>query len=1047
MSADYPSMTTAEIRSKFLNFFEERGLKLYPSSSLVPDDPSLLLANAGMNQFKEYYQGKKTMKEIGAISCQKCVRTNDIDCIGEDGRHLSFFEMLGDFSFGGVSKEQACAWAFELITKEFKLPLDRLYFTVFTEDDETHDVWRSLGVAEDHISRLGEDDNFWAAGPTGPCGPCSEIYFDMGEEVGCGSPDCKPGCDCDRFLEFWNLVFTQYDRQEDGSMPELPHRNLDTGMGLERMAAIMQHKTANYDGDLMQHLIKLGEKISGKTYDADDYSGASRSLRIIADHSRAVDFMISDGILPGNEGREYVLRRLLRRAVFHGRLLGIEGAFLTKFIDEVNAQMGEAYPELLKNVALVKGIVASEEERFSTTLDNGRVYLDEALAALAEGAVLPGDVAFKLHDTFGFPIDLTVEIAGTAGHDVDMDGFTACMEDQKARARANAKGDAWGSFNDVWVELSDKVAATEFDGYDNDVIEGAKVVAIVRNGESVEGAFLTKFIDEVNAQMGEAYPELLKNVALVKGIVASEEERFSTTLDNGRVYLDEALAALAEGAVLPGDVAFKLHDTFGFPIDLTVEIAGTAGHDVDMDGFTACMEDQKARARANAKGDAWGSFNDVWVELSDKVAATEFDGYDNDVIEGAKVVAIVRNGESVDSAAAGEDVEVVLDRTPFYAEMGGQQGDAGELSAEGVALTVADTKNHNGLYAHVAHVAEGTLTVGATVAAALDAERRGFLRRNHTATHLLDAALKQVLGEHVSQAGSLVTPEHLRFDFTHFEALSSEQLKAVEDLVNQQIFASKPVVTRVMGIDEAKAAGAVALFGEKYGDVVRVVSVGAEDQPFSRELCGGTHAANTAEIGLFKIISESSTGSNVRRIEAVTSKGALDYMADRLALVDAAAAALKCRVDEVPARVENLQAELRETSNKLKKALTGGSSDAISSAIEGAVELGGYKLVVAELQGLEAADLRNVWDTVHQKVAGPVACVVASVTEKGTPALLAAGSDDAVKAGFHAGNVIKQIAGLVDGRGGGRPNMAQAGGKNAAGIADALAAAKTALGA
>lgn len=885
MSADYPSMTTAEIRSKFLNFFEERGLKLYPSSSLVPDDPSLLLANAGMNQFKEYYQGKKTMKEIGAISCQKCVRTNDIDCIGEDGRHLSFFEMLGDFSFGGVSKQQACAWAFELITKEFKLPLDRLYFTVFTEDDETHDVWRSLGVAEDHISRLGEDDNFWAAGPTGPCGPCSEIYFDMGEEVGCGSPDCKPGCDCDRFLEFWNLVFTQYDRQEDGSMPELPHRNLDTGMGLERMAAIMQHKTANYDGDLMQHLIKLGEEISGKTYDADDYSGASRSLRIIADHSRAVDFMISDGILPGNEGREYVLRRLLRRAVFHGRLLGIEGAFLTKFIDEVNAQMGEAYPELLKNVALVKGIVASEEERFSTTLDNGRVYLDEALAALAEGAVLPGDVAFKLHDTFGFPIDLTVEIAGTAGHDVDMDGFTACMEDQKARARANAKGDAWGSFNDVWVELSDKVAATEFDGYDNDVIEGAKVVAIVRNGESVE------------------------------------------------------------------------------------------------------------------------------------------------------------------SAAAGEDVEVVLDRTPFYAEMGGQQGDAGKLSAEGVVLTVSDTKNHNGLYAHVAHVAEGTLTVGAAVTAALDAERRGFLRRNHTATHLLDAVLKQVLGEHVSQAGSLVTPEHLRFDFTHFEALSSEQLKAVEDLVNQQIFASKPVVTRVMGIDEAKAAGAVALFGEKYGDVVRVVSVGAEDQPFSRELCGGTHAANTAEIGLFKIISESSTGSNVRRIEAVTSKGALDYMADRLTLVDAAATALKCRVDEVPARVENLQAELRETSNKLKKALTGGSSDAISSAIEDAVELDGYKLVVAELQSLEAADLRNVWDTVHQKVAGPVACVVASVTEKGTPVLLAAGSDDAVKAGFHAGNVIKQIAGLVDGRGGGRPNMAQAGGKNAAGIADALAAAKTALGA
>ena len=885
MSADFPSMTTAEIRSTFLNFFEERGLKLYPSSSLVPDDPSLLLANAGMNQFKEYYQGKKTMKEIGACSCQKCVRTNDIDCIGEDGRHFSFFEMLGDFSFGGVSKEQACAWAFELITKEFKLPLDRLYFTVFTDDDETHDVWRSLGVPEDHISRLGEDDNFWAAGPTGPCGPCSEIYFDQGEDVGCGKPDCAPGCDCDRFLEFWNLVFTQFDRQEDGSMPELPHRNLDTGMGLERMAAIMQHKSSNFDNDLMQSLIALGEEISGKKYVSEEYSGASRSLRIIADHARAVDFMISDGILPGNEGREYVLRRLLRRAVFHGRLLGIEGAFLNKFIDEVNRQMGEAYPELLKNVALVQGIVASEEERFSTTLDNGRVYLDEALEGLAEGAELAGEVAFKLHDTFGFPIDLTVEIAGAAGHGVDMDGFNAAMADQKERARAAANRDAWGDFNTVWTALSDQLEATAFDGYENNALEGVKVAAIVKDGASVEAAH------------------------------------------------------------------------------------------------------------------------------------------------------------------AGESVEVVLDRTPFYAEMGGQQGDAGTITAEGAELAVSDTKNHNGLFAHMATVASGELHVGDAVTAAIDAERRGFLRRNHTATHLLDAALKEVLGEHVSQAGSLVTPEHLRFDFTHFEALTAEQLQAVEDLVNREIFAAKPVVTREMAIDEAKAAGAVALFGEKYGDVVRVVSVGAEDKPFSRELCGGTHAAITAEIGLFKIVSESSTGSNVRRIEAVTSKGALDYMTGRLALVDAAAHALKCRVDEVPARVENLQAELRETSQKLKKALTGGSSDAISGAIEGAVEVNGYKLVVAELKGLEVADLRNVWDTVHQKVAGPVACVLASVTDKGTPALLAAGSDDAVKCGFHAGNVIKQIAGLVDGRGGGRPNMAQAGGKNAAGIADALAAAKTALGA
>ena len=882
-TADFPSMTTAEIRSTFLKFFEERGLKLYPSSSLVPDDPSLLLANAGMNQFKEYYQGKKTMKEIGACSCQKCVRTNDIDCIGEDGRHLSFFEMLGDFSFGGVSKAQACAWAFELITEKFHLPVERLYFTIFTDDDETHDVWRSLGVPEDHISRLGEDDNFWAAGPTGPCGPCSEIYFDQGEDVGCGKPDCAPGCDCDRFLEFWNLVFTQFDRQEDGSLPELPHRNLDTGMGLERMAAIMQHKSANYDGDLMQSLIALGEEISGKTYDANDYSGASRSLRIIADHARAVDFMISDGILPGNEGREYVLRRLLRRAVFHGRLLGIEGAFLTKFIDEVNRLMGEAYPELLKNVALVKGIVAAEEERFSITLDTGRTYLDEAIAGLAEGAVLPGEVAFKLHDTYGFPIDLTVEISAAAGHDVDMDGFDACMTEQKERARANASRDAWGDFNNVWTELSDKLAATEFEGYDKNAVEDARVVAIVANGESVE------------------------------------------------------------------------------------------------------------------------------------------------------------------RAEAGADVEVILDRTPFYAEMGGQVGDTGTISAEGVELEVSDTKGHNGLFAHMAHVAEGAVSVGDVVCAAIDAHRRELIRRNHTATHLLDAALKTVLGEHVSQAGSLCDDLRLRFDFTHFEALTAEQLHEVEDLVNVEIFAAKPVVTRVCSIDEAKEAGAIALFGEKYGDVVRMVSVGNEDQPFSRELCGGTHARNSSELGLFKIVSESSTGSNVRRIEAVTSLGALAWLDERNEALDAVASELKCRPEDAANRIADMKAATRDLEGKLKQALLGGSSDKIQTAMAAAIDCGSYKAVIARMDGLEAGQLREAWDAIRDKATGDVACFLATNTPEGKVALLAAATDGAVAAGFGAGDVIRKVSGYVGGRGGGRPNMAQAGGKDASGIEAALSAAREML--
>ena len=791
--------------------------------------------------------------------------------------------MLGNFAFGGVTKEQACAWAYELITEVFKLPKDRLHFTVFTDDDETYDVWRALGVAEDHITRLGEEDNFWAAGPTGPCGPCSEIYFDLGEEVGCGCEDCAPGCDCDRFLEFWNLVFTQFDRQEDGSMPELPHRNLDTGMGLERMAAIMQHKSSFFDGDVMQSLIKLGEDISGATYVDDDYSGASRSLRIIADHARSVNFLISDGVLPGNEGRGYVLRRLLRRAVFHGRLLGIEDAFLGRFIDAVNDVMGEAYPNLIENAALVKGIVSAEEERFSTTLNNGRVYLDEQLAALASGEQLPGKAAFMLHDTFGFPIDLTVEIAEGAGHAVDIEGFDAEMAEQKARARAAAKGDAWGSFNDVWTELSDELPATEFMGYDHESVEGARVLAIVVDGARVK---------------------------------------------------------TAEGGV---------------------------------------------------------------------------------------------------------DVQVVLDRTPFYAEMGGQKGDRGLIDSDSGQVLVRDTVSKGGLYVHEGTLS-GTLSEGDTVFAGYDLERRALVRRNHTATHLLDAALKEVLGDHVNQAGSLVAHDYLRFDFTHFEALSSDQIKAVERLVNREILAAKPVVTRVMGIEEAKASGAVALFGEKYGDVVRVVSVGEEDQPFSRELCGGTHVANTAELGLFKIISESSTGSNVRRIEAATSAGAIEWLENRAALAEQAAGALKCRIDEVPARIASLQADVRESNQKLKAALTGASSDAISSAIEGALSADGYKLVLAQLSGLEGSELRNVWDTIRQKVSGPVACVVATVTEKGSPALLAAATDDAVSAGFKAGDVIKEISAHVGGRGGGKPTMAQAGGKDASGIPAALDAARALLG-
>lgn len=880
--ADYKTMTTAEIREDFLSFFESKGCKRYPSSSLVPSDPSLLLANAGMNQFKEYYQGIKTMKEIGATSCQKCLRTNDIDNIG-DSRHLSFFEMLGNFSFGGYTKRDACTWAMEFISSpdHLGLPLDRLYFTVFTDDDEAIEIWKSLGVAEDHITRLGEEDNFWAAGPTGPCGPCSEIYFDQGPEF----EGEAPGDDGDRYLEFWNLVFTQFDRQEDGSLPELPHRNIDTGMGLERIAAIMQHEGTNYEGDIMRSLISLGEKLSGKKYHSTDV--IDRSLRILADHSRAVTFMIGDGILPGNEGRSYILRRLLRRAVYHGRLLGIQGTFMAEYAHEVAVLLGAEYPELVEKSALIDGILTAEEERFGATLDAGESKLTAELEQLEDGAQLSGEVAFLLHDTYGFPIDLTREIAANAGHVVDMNAFDAAMTEQRERARKSANRDAWGNAQSIWVALSDR--------------------------------------------------------------------------------LDE----------------------------------------------------------------------------------TVFDGYDNNELSGVRVVALVQDGQEVESASAGSEVEVVLDRTPFYAEMGGQVGDTGKLTAPGLYVHVTDTKHRDGgLESHVGVVEEGTISVGDSVSATIDAGRRELIRRNHTATHLLDAALKKVLGNHVNQAGSLVAPDRMRFDFTHFEALTKDELDRIEGMVNAEIFAAKTVVTQIMSIEDAKAAGAVALFGEKYGDVVRVVSAGAEDTPFSRELCGGTHARNTADLGLFKIISESSVGSNSRRIEAVTSMGAIEYVDERLAQLDEVAAALKVRPSAVADRVEQLQQDLRAANHKLEAALTGAGSNQVAEALKSAVQLNGYSCVIAKLEGLSGKELRSAWDGIRDASDGqPVACVIASATADGKVSLLAGATDSAVAAGFSAGDIVKEIAELVGGRGGGKPAMAQAGGSNAAGIDAALEAARTKLGA
>lgn len=869
-------MTTAEIREKYLSFFEEKGCKRMPSSSLIPDDPSLLLTSAGMVQFKPYFLQQKQLEKpyIGTTTVQKCVRTNDIDIIGTTGRHLSFFEMLGNFSFGEYFKEEMCAWAYEFSTEVLKLPAEKLYFTVFENDDETIDIWKKLGVPEDHISRLGEEDNFWRAGPTGPCGPCSELYYDQGPEVGCGSPDCAPGCDCDRFLEYWNCVFTQYDGQEDGTLAPLPKKNIDTGMGLERIAAIMQGVDNNYDTDVLRDLIAVGESLSGKTYKTDE--ATDLCLRIMADHSRAVTFMIADGILPSNEGRGYVLRRLLRRAVMKGHSIGIEGAFLNQYVEKIIELMGHVYPEIIDNRALIERVILSEEERFGTTLKQGQAYLDDALKEL-EGSVLSGKIAFTLHDTYGFPVEVTKEICVERGFSVDEDEFARCMEEQRERARA----------------------------------------ANVKDAEA-----------------------------------------------------------------------------------------------------------------------AWSTYGGVHADLLREIGATTFVGYTS-LSAQASVLALVKDDARVDSLKAGQTGEIILDITPFYAEMGGEVGDTGTISSETFTAEVIDTKApEKGLVAHVVTVISGTVTVGESVAAQVDKLRRARISRNHTCTHLLHAALRSVLGSHINQAGSYVGPDRLRFDFTHFEAMAPEELVQVEKLANEQIMLALPTNIYETSLSSARKAGVTALFGEKYGETVRVVEAGE----FSKELCGGCHVSNTSEIGLVKIVSESSVGANTRRIEALTSFDALDYLNGFEVPMKELSSKLRTPVQDVVARVESTLAQVKELTSELKKAKTS-SNDILPESLDEYIVDAGFPVFVYRKDGLDAGGMRNFWDIVRARLDNGGACVLASDNE-GTPLLLAAGSDEAVQAGFNAGAVIKAIASNIKGGGGGKPSMAQAGGKDVAGLDAALEAAR-----
>lgn len=872
-------MNSADIRESFLSYFESKGSKRMPSSSLIPDDPSLLLTTAGMVQFKPVFLGVKNLGFTRATTVQKCVRTTDIDIIGTTGRHHSFFEMLGNFSFGDYFKSEACAWAWEYSTEVLKLDSERIWITIYEDDDEAEAIWANeVGIPPERIVRMGAKDNFWSAGPTGPCGPCSELYYDQGPEVGCGSEECRPGCDCDRYLEYWNLVFMQFDRGEDGTLTPLPKQNIDTGMGLERIAAILQGVHSNFETDILRSLMALAEEITGAAYGIDQK--ADTSVRILADHARAVTFLIADGILPSNEGRGYVLRRLLRRAVRHGRLLGVEDPFLGRLVDRTIELMGDAYPEIVEHRDLIDGIVSNEEERFSATLRQGMTFLETELSAVLEG---------------------------------------------------------------------------------------------------------------------------------------------------GRTQLD-------------GRTAFALHDTYGFPFELTAEIAAEKGVAVDVDSFSAEMEAQRERARAAVKDESWKAYGGVVSQLAKEFGATEFLGYEKDESKGT-VLAIVASGERRESLAVGETAEVVLERTPFYGEQGGQVGDTGVIEGDGFRFLVEDTKISEGIITHSGRLEEGTLPVGATVSACIDVMRRERIRRNHTSTHLLHWALHLVLGEHAKQAGSYVSPDRLRFDFTHFEAMSATQIEKVERLVNAKIFENHPVRAYETSIASAREAGVTALFGEKYGEFVRVLEIGT----FSKELCGGTHVGRTSEIGFLKVTSESSVGANLRRIEAITSFDAYDYaMREEAELLEAAAAFKVPRFD-VSERAAATVKKLRELESGVGRIVNAVSEDVMNKALAGAVDVG-YKLVVTSVPAARPDGLRSVWDILRARGADAVV-LVAPDAETGKPIVLAAGTDGAVGSGFDAGALVREMAQMLGGRGGGRPNMAQGGGDDAGAVENALAAARSALGA
>ncbi len=860
-----------ELRKMFLEFFESKGHLAMKSFSLVPhNDNSLLLINSGMAPLKPYFTGQEIPPRRRVCTCQKCIRTGDIENIGKTARHGTFFEMLGNFSFGDYFKTEAIHWSWEFLTEVVGLEADRLYPSIYLDDEEAFKIWNEeIGIPADRIFRFGREDNFWEHG-AGPCGPCSEIYYDRGEKYGCGKPGCTVGCECDRYIEVWNNVFSQYNNDGHGNYTDLVQKNIDTGMGLERLAVVVQDADSLFTIDTNKALLDRVCALAGKEYQKDHDTDVS--LRIVTDHIKSCTFMISDGIMPSNEGRGYVLRRLLRRAARHGRKLGMEGKFLANLSDTVIALSKDGYPELEEKKVMIFKVLTEEEDKFNKTIDQGLAILSD-------------------------------------------------MEEE-----------------------------------------------MKKNGASV----------------------------------------------------------------LPGSDAFKLYDTYGFPLDLTREILEEKNFRVDEDGFAACMKEQKEKARKARKTTNYMGADVTVYQSIDPSVTSEFVGYDR-LNHDSKITVLTTEDEVVEALTDGQRGTILVEETPFYATMGGQQADIGRIVSENGTFTVEDTiKLQGGKVGHAGVMTSGMFQVGETVTLKVDEENRALTARNHSATHLLHKALRTVLGEHVEQAGSLVTCDRLRFDFTHFSAMTPEEIRQVEEIVNKEIRAGLEVHTDIMSLEEAKKTGAMALFGEKYGDTVRVVKMG----DFSTELCGGTHVDNTVSISSFKILSEAGIAAGVRRIEALTSDGLLSHYEAVETELSQAAAAAKTTPNALTAKIEAMMEEIKALHSENEKLKSKLAKEAMGDVLDQVKEVKGVKVLAVRADGVDMNGLRNLGDQLKEKL-GEGVIVIASVLD-GKVNLMATATDDAQRRGAHAGNLIKAIAGLVGGGGGGRPNMAQAGGKNPEGVVLAL---------